>query len=131
MTRRILLFFMALISIAALSLGTGCEGGSSGGGGGGNAKAVGTWSLTNAGHTWYILFAEDGTWKISNTPDGSRQRVFGTYTVSGNSVRGPMTNPGTGTGEIKATIDGDFIVLDFIEHWHTPYKVIRYSGNKL
>lgn len=106
---------------------SGCE---NSGGGGGNASVVGTWSLTNSGGTWYILFASDGTYKISDTSDGSQQRVYGNYTVSGSTVSGSMTNPGVGTGEIKATITGNAIALDFIEHWHTPYKVVRYTGNK-
>ena len=42
-----------------------------------------------------------------------------------------MINPGVGSGEITATVDGDAISLDFIEHWHTPYKVVHYTGNRL
>lgn len=116
------------VSVASLTLVGGCEGSSSGGG---KADVVGTWSLTNGGSTWYILFASDNTWKISDTADGSKRRVFGTYTVSGDTVTGDMQNPGVGTGQIKATLSGDSIALDFIEHWHTPYKVVPYTGSRL
>jgi hypothetical protein len=62
---------------------------------------------------------------------GSGRRAFGTYTVSGNTARGPMQNPGTGTGEIVATVSGSTMALDFIEHWHTPYKTLKFTGVKI
>ena len=34
-------------------------------------------------------------------------------------------------GDRKATISGDSISLDFIEHWHTPYKHVPYTGTRL
>ncbi len=117
-----------LAAACALSLLTGCE---SGGGGGDDADVVGTWSLSGSEGAWYITFDQDSTWQISDYADGTGQRAYGTYSVSGNSVEGPMTNPGTGTGEIAATVDGDAIELDFIEYWHTPYKVVHYSGTRL
>ncbi len=124
--------------LAAAALISGCEsgggdgdGGNGGGGGSGGGAAVGTWSLTNGGSTWYILFAADGSWLISDTADGSSRRVFGSYTMSGDSISGSMTNPGVGSGEIAATISGDSISLDFIEHWHTPYKHVPYTGTRL
>ena len=42
-----------------------------------------------------------------------------------------MQNPGTGTGEIVATLEGDSMALDFIEHWHSPYKTLQFTGVKL
>lgn len=133
MIKKLLLLGTVLASILILGLVSGCEnsGGGDSGGGGGDSSVVGTWSLTNSGGTWYILFASNGSYKISDKADGSQQRVYGNYSVSGNKVTGSMTNPGVGTGEIAATISGNAIVLDFIEHWHTPYKVVRYTGNKL
>ena len=123
------------VLLVAAALFSGCEsgGGDGGGGGGGNGggSVAGTWSLTNGGSTWYILFASDGSWLISDTPDGGSRRVYGSYTVDGDSVRGSMTNPGVGTGEIAATISGDSISLDFIEHWHTPYKHVPDTGTRL
>jgi len=92
---------------------------------------VGTWSLTGAGHTWYIHFAADRNWKITDDAAGHVRRVYGTYTLKGSSLRGPMNNPGTGTGEIAASFSGNRIDLDFIEHWHTPHKQVKYSGRKL
>lgn len=98
-----------------------------------NSKFVGTWALAQDGATvWYILFDEDGSWIISDTEDGSAQRVHGTYTVEGNTASGPMVNPGVGTGEIVAELDGDdTLFLDFVEFWHSPPKHIPYTGSKL
>ena len=122
--------------VAAVAFGvlTGCE---SGGGGDGEKSSspgnsvVGTWSLSNAEGLWFIFFKPDNTWTICDNADGSQRRVYGTYTVSGKTVRGPMTNPGVGTGEIVATVDDNNIALAFIEHWHSPYKVVNYTGNRL
>lgn len=89
---------------------------------------VGTWSLSSDGFTWYIHFNEDGTWKITNDKAGTQRRVYGTYSFDGESFKGNMTNPGTGTGEISGNISGDAISLDFCEFWHTPYKHVPYDG---
>lgn len=125
-----------LFSTLAFGLIAGCEGG-----GGGNDDAddaagdgvdvVGTWSLNRPGRTIYIVFGEDGAYEICENADGSERIVYGTYTVSGNTVSGPMTNPGVGSGDILAVIDGDTILLDFTEYWHTPHKVVEYSGERL
>lgn len=128
---RNLLRIALLALVASLAL-VGCGGGGSDGGGGGSAQFTGTWALTQgAGISWYILFNDNGTWLISDTADGSARRVFGTYSVDGDVATGPMTNPGVGTGEIVATIDGDTLSLDFIEHWHNPYKHVPYTGTKI
>lgn len=116
---------------AAFALAGGFLAGCESGDGGGGANVVGAWSLTNGGSTWYIIFGKDGNWTIADNADGSARRVYGTYTVGGNNVSGPMTNPGVGTGEIKATVNGDSITLNFIEHWHTPYKTVPYTGKRL
>ena len=42
-----------------------------------------------------------------------------------------MVNPGTGTGEIVATLSGDTLSLDFVEYWHNPYKHVPYTGAKI
>ncbi len=125
-----------LMSVFSFGLLAGCEGG-----GGGNdddddaagdgVEVVGTWSLNRPGRTVYIVFNEDLTWKICENADGTERIVYGTYTVSGNTVSGPMTNPGVGSGDILAIIDGDTIMLDFTEYWHTPHKVVEYSGERL
>ncbi len=138
-----------VLLISAMLLGatgwltTGCEekkdwsefaGASTSTGGGearNNADIAGTWSLTNTEHTWYIHFAADGNWKITNDAADTVRRVYGTYKLSGSKLQGPMNNPGTGTGEIVATFKGNRIDLQFIEHWHTPHKKVNYSGKKL
>lgn len=96
-----------------------------------NANIVGTWSLSNGPNTWYIHFASDKTWKITDDRQGTARRVYGTYTTDGNKFSGPMVNPGVGTGNISGTIDGDLISLDFVEYWHTPAKHVPYTGEKL
>jgi hypothetical protein len=104
---------------------------SSGGGvtGGG---VTGSWRLTGAdGHTWYIHFDNSGNWKITDDSAGTAQRVYGTYSFKNSKAQGPMKNPGVGTGEIIAAVAGNSMQLDFIEHWHTPHKVVKYSGTRL
>lgn len=125
--------FTAIFLAVAVSLAmVGCSDSDSGDGGGGNAKFTGTWALSQgAGVYWYITFNSDNSWFISNNADGSGRRAFGTYAVSGNTARGPMQNPGTGTGEIVATVSGSTMALDFIEHWHTPYKTLKFTGVKI
>ncbi len=93
---------------------------------------VGTWRLTSNTDAafWFALFDKDGTWKISDNADGSGKRVYGSYSVKGTNLNGNMTNPGVGTGSIAATISSDVMTFDFIEHWHNPYKTIRYTGSK-
>lgn len=100
---------------------------------GDNAAFIGTWALRDAAGTltWYILFNADSTWLISDTSDGSARRVYGTYVVDGNVAAGPMVNPGTGEGEIVATLSGATLNLDFVEYWHDPYKHVPYTGTKL
>lgn len=100
---------------------------------GDNDSFVGTWALRegSSGVKWYILFKADNSWLISDTADGSARRVFGTYAVEGNRAAGPMVNPGTGEGEIIATLDGANLSLDFVEYWHDPHKHILYNGTKM
>ncbi len=125
--------WMALLAFAIPLAFTGCsDSDDDGDSGGGSSKFVGTWALTQgAGVSWYLIFNDDGSWLISDTADGSARRVYGTYAVDGNTASGPMVNPGTGVGEIVATIDGDVLALDFIEHWHNPYKHVAYTGTKI
>lgn len=131
-----------LILLLPLGLAGGCgEGGPDGDDGDGdapdgdgdNSAFVGTWALRDAAGAlkWYILFNADNTWLISDTADGSARRVFGTYVVEGNRASGPMVNPGTGEGEIAATLAGSTLNLDFVEFWHSPPKHIPYTGTKL
>jgi hypothetical protein len=126
-----------LLSVFSFGLLAGCEGGGGGSddddddAAGDGVDVVGTWSLNRPGRTIYIVFGEDGAYEICENADGSERIVYGTYTVSGNTVSGPMTNPGVGSGDILAIIEGDTIMLDFTEYWHTPHKVVEYSGERL
>ncbi len=123
------LLWMALLALAIPLAFSGCGSDSDGGG---SAKFTGTWALsTGSGISWYIIFNDDGSFVISDNASGTARRCFGTYTVDGDVATGPMTNPGVGEGEIVATIDGDTLSLDFIEHWHNPYKHVPYTGTKI
>ncbi len=135
--------------VCAAALWSGCESssndgpygneGGSGSSSGGNAAVsgsviVGMWELVDSGgSSWYVTFSSDGTWKITDDRAGNALRVYGTYKVSGSEFSGDMENPGVGTGEIKGTISADGATMDFrfIEHWHSPYKEVVYTGTKL
>ena len=95
---------------------------------------IGRWKLVSSSDStvWYAFFEKNGSWRICNNPDGSEQRAYGSYTVSSNGqLSGNMINPGTGSGNIFASIDGTGkMTFDFEEHWHTPYKTLRFSGVK-
>lgn len=122
-----------LALVGVLCVGTGCESDSKSGGGN---DFPGTWALyqgSAVGGTpyWYVHFKSDNTFFISNQANGAGVRVTGTYNVSGGELIGPFTNPGTGEGRVEATIQGGILKLDFIEYWHTPHKVIPFSGSKL
>lgn len=130
--RKLLCSALLALVIPLVFSGCGGGGGSDDGGGGSSANFTGTWALTQgAGTSWYIIFKDGGSWLISDDASGSARRVYGTYTVDGDVARGPMVNPGTGVGEIVATLDGDTLSLDFIEHWHNPYKHVPYTGTKI
>lgn len=134
--------FGVLLVLAALTAGgmTGCGGSSSD-----EVAApddvpeisafVGTWTLyegdaIQGSPAWYVHFKEDATFFISDNADGTRVRVSGTYSESGGALVGPFTNPGVGEGRVEATITNGVILLDFIEYWHTPNKVVPYAGTK-
>ena len=124
---------VAVMAVAALGLCTGCEG-DGGGDGGGSSSVVGRWQLTNSGGetTWW-QFNEDGTFVMYNDSGFASKHLWGTFSQDGSKVKGPFTNPGVGEGEIDATVseDGKSLNLDFIEHWHSPYKHVPHSGPKL
>ena len=94
-----------------------------------NEAIAGTWSLTDDNNfTWYIHFNLDGSWKITNDAAGIKNRVHGTYEFDGLDFNGSMVNPNVGEGRIEGQINGDVITLDFVEYWHTPHKVVPYTG---
>lgn len=92
---------------------------------------IGTWELTSGETTWYLHFLKDGTWRISEDRDGTKDRVYGTYTADDASFQGDMTNPGVGTGSISGYYNGTSLALDFEEDWHSPPGHVSYTGKKL
>lgn len=98
-------------------------------------SVVGRWAMVsqaNGERTWWEFFA-DGTFAYYNDPGFSSKHLNGTYTQDGNKIRGPFTNPGVGTGELDCTLsaDGHTLQMDFIEHWHTPYKHVPHIGTRI
>ena len=129
MKKFFLTVLMILTAVSMTAFFSACGGGSDDNG---DSQFVGTWLLSGGETPWYMHFREDGTWNITTEKSGAGQKVYGTYSVSGSTARGPMTNPRVGVGEIVATMTGkDSFDLDFIEHWHSPYKHVPYKGTKL
>lgn len=127
---------LLLTALASLGMMTGCEGG--GDGGGSSSSVVGKWAVyegttpSGAPIQWW-QFNEDGTFAYYNNPEFTSKHLGGTYSQDGNKVTGPFTNPGVGDGEIEAVVsdDGKSLQIDFIEHWHTPYKHVPLNGVKI
>ncbi|MCE9614572.1 MAG: hypothetical protein K8T26_09870 [Lentisphaerae bacterium] len=124
---------MAVVAMA-LAFTVGCEG-DGGGDSGGGGNVVGSWELREGGTggptQWG--FESDGTFAWYNDAAHTSRKLGGTYKQDGAHVTGDFSNPGVGTGEIDCTIsdDGKTMQMDFIEHWHTPYKHVPMSGTKL
>ena len=120
----------AVIAVLCMA-GTGCE---DDGGGGGQNDFVGTWLVTkhdDSPSTSYYVFDADGSFYKTRSGEGPNGAVHlsGTYSANGGTLSGDFTNPGIGSGEIKASInDGGTMEMDFIEHWHTPYKHVPCTG---
>ena len=133
-SRRIAIAALAGFALLALS---GCDDGG-GGDGGGTSSVVGKWelyegtSVSGAPAEWW-QFNEDGTFAYFNNSDFTSKHLGGTYSQDGKKVTGTFTNPGVGEGEIDVTLsdDGKTMQLDFIEHWHSPYKHVAWTGVKL
>jgi hypothetical protein len=106
------------LSLAGMVFVSGCEGG---GGGSGGSGVVGTWSGGGDGRT---VFKSDGTWAEYDDAALTQRHLGGSYSQSGSHVSGTGNNPGVGDLDIDGTIsdDGKTLQLDFIEHWHDPYK---------
>lgn len=111
-----------IAGVVALSLGgmlcvSGCDDGGDSGGG----SLVGTWGAGGDGRT---VFSSDGTWAEYDDAALTHRHLGGTYTQSGNTFSGSGSNPGVGDLDIEGTIsdDGNTVQMDFIEHWHSPYK---------
>lgn len=120
-----LLVFLGLVGVS-------CDSGS-GGGGGGGGNIVGTWLITKEGTAAYWIFKEDGTFQKNRAgePIGGAVHFVGTYSTSGSSFSGEFTNEGVGSGEIKGSVSGDSLTMDFTEFWHSPPKVVPCIGDRI
>lgn len=94
------------------------------------SSIVGTWSLKSSENSWFVHFAKDGSWVITDDKEGAKQRVYGTYSVQGDQFTGPMKNPGVGTGKISGSFSANTISLYFTEYWHDPHKTVHYTGSR-
>ena len=129
---------LGLVSAGLLLVNAGCEdgGGSSGGGGG---SVVGTWAVkqgttpSSTDPDTFWVFYDNGTFTYFNDSSLSSEHLSGTYTQDGSHFFGPFTNPGVGEGEIDGTVndDGETFQMEFIEHWHSPYKHVDQAGIRL
>jgi hypothetical protein len=128
---------LGLLLALSLALTTGLTGCQSSGNDAPEASAfVGAWALyegnaIQGSPTWYVHFREDKTFNITMNADGTGQKVFGTWTEADGALVGPFTNPRVGEGRVEATIANNVMHLDFIEYWHTPHKVVPYTGSKM
>jgi hypothetical protein len=129
---------LALVSAAVL---VGCEddGGGSDSGGSSVNSVVGTWAVTEGttpsaatATTWWE-FRSDGTFTYFNDAALTSEHLSGTYVQDGNRFFGPFVNPGVGNGDIDGTLsdDGQTFQMNFIEHWHSPSKVVPQAGARL
>lgn len=92
---------------------------------------IGTWLIEKEGTYAYWIFKDDGTFikKRAGESLGGSTHFTGTYSVNDGEISGDFTNPGVGRGEIEGTISSRGIFLmDFIEYWHTPRKVVACTG---
>lgn len=94
---------------------------------------AGIWSIRKENTSSLWIFREDGTFlkkRAGQSVNGSNH-FSGTYTNIGGEIRGSFINPGVGRGEIRGRVapDGRFL-MDFIEYWHTPTKVVPCVGIK-
>jgi len=124
---------VAMLALAGL-VGTGCEDGGADQAGE-KAAFVGTWLVTKHDDpptTSYYVFNQDGSFYKMRAGEGLNGdlHLSGTFSVDSGALKGNFTNPGVGTGEIVATIKNGIMEMDFIEHWHTPYKHVPCTGVK-
>lgn len=135
--RKLMQFAGAVLAAGAIAVSTGCDSGGDddGGGGGGGGSVVGRYEMVwqdGGGTTWW-QFNEDGTYAYYNDAGFNSKHISGTYSQDGNRITGPFENPGVGSGEIDAILsdDGKSLQIDFIEHWHSPYKHVPLAGTRI
>lgn len=129
---------LVVTMMAAMGFMTGCDDGdddSSTGSTGSAGSAVGTWEFTDveAGTISWWVFSADGNFVRYDDQALTKPHFAGTYTQQGTKVTGTFVNGSVGDGEIDGTVsdDGKTMTLDFIEHWHDPYKHNAYTAVKL
>ncbi len=92
---------------------------------------AGVWLIRKENTTSYWIFNENGTFqkKRAGQPINSGNHFSGTFSVNEGLLSGSFTNPGVGRGDIKGLLDeDDTFLMDFIEYWHTPPKVVPCIG---
>ena len=95
---------------------------------------VGGWHITStstSGLAWYLYIYADSSFRLCDTSDSSTPHLAGTYSLSGNSLVGSLTNPGVGSADVSATVSGSSITLTTIENWYSPAQTNVFTGNKL
>ncbi|HMO17105.1 MAG TPA: hypothetical protein PKA63_00595 [Oligoflexia bacterium] len=94
---------------------------------------AGTWLIRKENTSSLWIFNDNGSFvkKRAGEPINGTTHFVGTYSVSNGIMSGNFTNPGVGRGEIKGTIAPDGrLLMDFIEYWHTPPKVVPTVGTR-
>jgi hypothetical protein len=128
--------FAAMALAVVLWAGSGCEDqnvANTGNSSSGNAF-LGTWVIYDqtagdAAEPFYVHFQSDNTFFFSDSPDATA--AGDAYTVENGQLTGNFVNPGVGDGRIECTIEGDELVMSFIEYWHDPANVVPYRGTRL
>lgn len=91
----------------------------------------GIWIIEKEDTTSYWIFNENGTFtkkRAGESLNGSTH-FSGTYSVRDGKISGDFTNPGVGRGEIEGSINSsDRFIMNFIEYWHSPRKVVPCVG---
>ena len=136
LSRTLLSIFLA----SALAI-AGCESGGSSNDSGSASTAttttnpfVGGWHITStstAGLAWYLYIYSDSSFRLCDTADSSTPHLAGTYSLSGNTLVGSLTNPGVGIADVSATVSGSSISLTTIEKWYSPMQTNVFTGTKL
>ncbi|MEX0596258.1 MAG: lipocalin family protein [Candidatus Paceibacterota bacterium] len=94
---------------------------------------IGTWLIEKEGTYSYFIFNENGTFTKKRAGESLNgiTHFTGTYSVNDGFLSGDFTNPGVGRGEIEGEINaGGTFLMDFIEYWHSPRKVVPCVGER-
>jgi hypothetical protein len=133
-------FSLLVIVLGAVFIITGCSGGGSSSGNSSSSNStttsspgsefVGSWKMSEAEGTMYFYIDSNNKFVGCDVPDRTKVHISGTWSVTNGTLKGTFTNPGVGDGEIVCTISNNVMSMDFIEHWHDPYKHVAYTGSK-